>query len=269
MNANYSVPNRIIALALLVILVVLGCGDSPSDDAAKPQTANVATESDLKSKALRADARMFDRAIGANSDLTDVQKSDALKMFRDSPASQNQFLGIWTLQNPSDAWILMEIFWDTKPDLLIETGTFHGGSALLWAIILKQINPDAEVITIDIKDKRERLARKHPVAKERVTFLHGSSTAEKIVAEVHRRAKGKRVMDMLDSLHSKEHVAAELAAYAPLVPLGGYLVVQDTPVGPLAAIDEFLAANPDWKADRERERYPDTVSVKGYLKRVR
>jgi cephalosporin hydroxylase len=107
----------------------------------------------------------------------------------------------------------------------------------------------------------------------RVIFGHdfrlGSSTAPDVVAEVRRRAKGKRVMVLLDSLHSKEHVAAEIAAYAPLVPVGSYIVVQDTPVGPLAAIDEFLEANKNFMADRSRERYPDTNSVRGYLRRMR
>ncbi len=102
-----------------------------------------------------------------------------------------------------------------------------------------------------------------------MTFLLGSSTAPEVVAEVHRRARGKRVMVILDSLHSKEHVAAELAAYAPLVPVGSYIVVQDTPLDSLAAIDEFLEANENFMADRSRERYPDTNSVRGYLRRVR
>ena len=163
----------------------------------------------------------------------------------------------------------MEIMHETKPDLILEAGTIQGGSAALWAVILEHINPRAQVITIDIKDQRPRRAKNLPIVKERVTFLLGSSTAEDVVAEVHRRAKGKRVMVMLDSLHSKEHVAAELAAYAPLVPVGSYLVVQDTPLGPIEAVDEFLETNPNWIADRSRERYKDTNSVRGYLRRIR
>ena len=102
-----------------------------------------------------------------------------------------------------------------------------------------------------------------------MTFLLGSSTAPDVVAEVRRRAQGKRVMVLLDSLHTKEHVAAELTAYSTLVSVGSYIVVQDTPVGPLEAIDEFLEVNKDFVADRSRERYPDTNSVRGYLHRVR
>ncbi|HIF93180.1 MAG: CmcI family methyltransferase [Myxococcales bacterium] len=108
-----------------------------------------------------------------------------------------------------------------------------------------------------------------PISRRRVEFILGSSTDPEVVEKVHQRAKGKRVMVLLDSLHSKKHVAAELKAYAPLVPVGGYLIVQDTPVGPGEAIAEFLAANDNWIADRRRERYPDTNSVNGYLRRIK
>lgn len=64
-------------------------------------------------------------------------------------------------------------------------------------------------------------------------------------------------------------MAAELAAYAPLVPVGSYVIVQDTPVGPLAAVEAFVAAHPEWQIDRSRERYGLTNTVKGYLRRVR
>jgi len=159
--------------------------------------------------------------------------------------------------------------YEVRPDLIVETGTYHGGSAPFWAIILEHINPAGRVITIDIEDQRTRRAKNLPIAKKRVDFLLGSSTDPEIVAEVHRRAEGKRVLVLLDSLHSKEHVAAELEAYAPLVPVDGYLIVQDTMVGPIAAIDEFLAANDSFVADRGRERYADTNTVRGYLKRVK
>ncbi len=140
---------------------------------------------------------------------------------------------------------------------------------MLWAIILEHINPDGRVITIDIKDQRSPGAVEIPIARERVDFLLGGSTDPEIVAEVHRRARGKRVLVLLDSLHSKEHVAAELEAYAPLVPIGSYVIVQDTLVGPIRAINEFLESNDTFIADRARERYPDTNSFRGYLRRVR
>ena len=47
------------------------------------------------------------------------------------------------------------------------------------------------------------------------------------------------------------------------------MIVQDTLTGPLPAIEEFLAENDSFVADRARERYADTNTVRGYLKRTR
>lgn len=191
----------------------------------------------------------------------------------------NTWLGIPTRQNPNDVWITQEIISETKPDVVVETGTFHGGSAVLWAMVLGQVKPAGRVISIDIEDMVDE-ATLPPVAREKVTFLVGSSTAPEIVAEVRRRVGGKRVLVVLDSDHSMKHVLAELDAYAPLVQVGDYLIVQDTnlnghPVhpgsgpGPMEAVDQFLQRDSRFESDRSRERLLFTMHPKGYLRRVR
>lgn len=191
----------------------------------------------------------------------------------------NKWFGILTEQNPNDVWITQEIIVETRPDFIIETGTLCGGSAALWSAILEQVNPGGRVITIDIMDQAQE-ARRLPVVQKRVDFLRGSSTSPGIVEEVRNRVKGKKVLVILDSDHSKEHVLRELAAYAPLVSVGSYLIVQDTnlnghPVdpafgpGPMEALEEFLAGNPGFEPDRSRERLLFTMHPGGYLKRVR
>jgi cephalosporin hydroxylase len=177
---------------------------------------------------------------------------------KSNPVSQSKLFGIATLQNPMDAWVVQELISEVKPDLIIEAGTFHGGSAILWALYQREVNPDGRVITIDIEDKRERAAIEHPIAKERVHFMLGSSTAPEIVAEVQRRAEGRRALVLLDSLHTADHVYNELKAYAHLVPVGGYVVVQDTMVGPARGIQRFIAEDPRFEigacADEQRGR---------------
>jgi cephalosporin hydroxylase len=257
---------KLLAIVALCLLVagLSGCRASEPGDAASP-----ASPDPKRARQIEEDVATYERAVGKTHGRTPEEIHEFMKKARAAPSFMNRFLGVSTLQNPSDAWIIMEIMHEVKPDLMVETGTYHGGSAALWAIILEHINPDGRVITIDIEDQRDRRAIELPISKRRVDFLLGSSTDPEIVAEVHRRAEGKRVLVVLDSLHSKEHVAAELKAYAPLVPVGSYVIVQDTPVGPLPAIDEFLAANDSFVADRARERYPDTNTVRGYLRRVR
>jgi cephalosporin hydroxylase len=94
------------------------------------------------------------------------------------------------------------------------------------------------------------------------------------------RVQGKKVMVLLDALHTKDHVLAELREYGPLVNVGGYLIAQDGVVnghpilpdngpGTLEAIEAFLGENGDFVPDRSRERLLFTYCPKGYLKRVR
>lgn len=190
----------------------------------------------------------------------------------------NHWLGVKTLQNPNDVWIIQEIIAEVKPDFVIETGTLRGGSAALWAMILEQVNPAGRVITVDIKNIRaENLP---PIAAEKVDFLIGSSTDPELVAGIAQRVRGKRVVVILDSAHHKSHVLAELRAYAPMVPRGSYIIVQDSNVnghpalpdfgpGPFEAIEEFLAENEEFKVDKRRERLLFTMHPNGYLRRVR
>jgi cephalosporin hydroxylase len=202
------------------------------------------------------------------------------KVFYDSKIwMSTKWLGIPTAQNPNDAWIHQEIIAQVKPDFIVETGTWHGGSAALWATILQQVNPEGRVITIDINDLA-KAAKELPIVKDKVEFLIGSSVDPAIVAEVTKRVQGKKVLVILDSDHRKNHVLAEMKAYGPLVAKDSYMIVQDTnanghPVlekygpGPMEAVEEFLATNDQFLPDHEAERLMFTMHPNGYLKRVK
>ncbi len=193
---------------------------------------------------------------------------------------ENKWFGVRALQNPMDVWITQEIIVETKPDFIVETGTFYGGSALLWATILQQINPNGRVITMDIEDHTQEV-QNLPLWKEKVDFFLGSSVAPEVVEAVRKRVKGKKVMIILDSDHHKDHVLKELFAYSPVVQPGGYMIVQDTnlsshPVkqvtfsgpGPMEAVEEFLAVDKHFEPDQSRERLLFTFCPRGFLKRV-
>jgi len=186
-----------------------------------------------------------------------------------SRVMSNQFLGIPTLQNPLDVWVTQEIISEVKPDVIVETGTYQGGSSLLWAILLTQMKPEGRVITVDIHDKRSPLAVEHPVAREHVEFLLGSSVAPEVVARVEEEVRGKKALFILDAAHTEDHVMKELEAFAPMVSPGSYIIVQDTALGGSRAIDRFLESDPGFEIDATRERYILTNNLRGFLKRVR
>jgi cephalosporin hydroxylase len=189
------------------------------------------------------------------------------------------WLRIPTAQNPNDAWIIQEIISDVTPDYIVEAGTARGGSAVLWATILRQVNPNGKVITIDIEDRSSE-AKKLDISREMITFVIGSSTDPKIVAEISQRVEGRNTLVILDSDHRKEHVLNEMKSYAHLVNVGGYLIVQDSNInghpvypafgpGPMEAIAEFLASNSDFQPDAGREHFLYLTNPRGYLKRIK
>jgi cephalosporin hydroxylase len=182
------------------------------------------------------------------------------------------WLGHRVLKCPLDLWIYQEILYEVRPELIIETGTYLGGSALFLASICDLLGHGV-VITVD-PDRREGLPE-HP----RITYLTGSSTSRSIVKTIRDRAQGKTpVMVILDSDHRQQHVANELAAYAPLVTPGSYLVVEDTNInghpvdsehgpGPFEAVEEFLARNNGFARDLSREKLLLTFNPGGFLQR--
>lgn len=183
------------------------------------------------------------------------------------------WLGAQALKNPLDLWVYQELLHETRPDLVVETGTYRGGSALYLASVCDLLGV-GEVVSVDVEPLREDYPR-HP----RVTYLAGrSSTDPEVIADVRARAQGKRVLVVLDSDHSQAHVEAELEAYAPMVPVGCYVVVEDSNIGqirkdlmpgPLQAVEAFLARTDEFEIDREREKFLITFNPSGYLRRVR
>lgn len=185
---------------------------------------------------------------------------------------QTKWMGFPVLKTPADLWNYQEMLFELKPDLVVETGTFGSGSALYIANIMDIIGKGS-IVTIDIN--QHSLRARHP----RITYLQGSSADISIVeaAAKHRVADGT-CMVILDSDHSKEHVAKELALFSPFVSVGSYLIVEDSNVnghpvypsfgpGPYEAIDEFLASNPAFEPDKSREKFLVSWNPKGYLRR--
>jgi cephalosporin hydroxylase len=214
------------------------------------------------------------------------------------------WLGRPIIQYPQDIVAMQELIWDVKPDLIIETGIAHGGSLMLSASMLSLIDyceaveqgkildpkkPKRRVlgIDIDIRPHNRKLIEEHPMH-NRIDMIQGSSIAPEVISQVHQIAKKcKRILVCLDSMHTHDHVFAELNAYAPLVSIGSYCVVFDTVIedmpehtysdrpwtkgnNPKTAVWEFLKTHNEFEIDKKTEnKLIITVTPDGYLRRIR
>lgn len=198
-----------------------------------------------------------------------------------------RWMGRPIIQYPQDMIAMQEILWDVRPDLIVETGIAHGGSLVYYASLCELMGCGEVLgIDIDIRPHNQEAIEAHPMFK-RIRLLHGSSTDPAIIAQVHAMAEGKKVLIVLDSNHTHEHVLAELHAYAPLVSIGSYCVVFDTVVEDLApglypdrpwdvgnnpktAVHEYLRQDERFEIDRDIEaKIQITVAPDGYLRRTK
>lgn len=183
--------------------------------------------------------------------------------------------GVPLYKCPLDLWIYQELIHEHKPDLIIETGTCAGGSALYMADMCELFGA-GRVVTID-RLVHESGQPQH----DRVTYLIGSSTAADIVARAREMIPPQgTVMVMLDSDHRRDHVLEEMRIYGELVSQGSYMIVEDSflnghPVrpnygpGPMEAIDDFVAENDKFIVDREKEKLLMTFNPRGYLRKIK
>jgi cephalosporin hydroxylase len=182
------------------------------------------------------------------------------------------WLGTQVLKCPLDLWIYQELIHQTRPDVIIETGTFAGGSALFFASVCQLVG-SGRVITIELRDRGEM--PQHDL----ITYIRGSSVAPDVVAEVRQSIdEAESVMVFLDSNHQRDHVLEELRTWAPVVTKGQFLIVEDTNLngnpaapgwgpGPKEAVDAFLAESDEFVVDPDCEKFLVTFNPGGYLRR--
>ncbi|MEQ8742968.1 CmcI family methyltransferase [Parasphingorhabdus sp.] len=143
------------------------------------------------------------------------------------------WMGVPIIQMPADVMATQEVIWETKPDIIIETGVARGGSVLFMAGMLRLLGIGGKVIgvDIDIRAHNRDAIEAHPMSSD-VILIEGGSVDQETLAEVRSHIpQGARVMVILDSDHSYDHVLAECRAYGPMVTPGCFMVVADTLVG--------------------------------------
>jgi cephalosporin hydroxylase len=208
-----------------------------------------------------------------------------------------EWLGRPLIQYPTDLVGMQEVFFKTKPDLVVETGIAHGGSLIFSASMMalmdicdgvSEMESARHVIgvDIDIKPHNRRAIEEHPLF-SRITLLEGSSVDQSLFSELSDIAKNyKRIMVILDSNHTHDHVLEELRMYSELVSVGNYCIVMDTVIetspiaaladrpwtvgnNPMTAVKQFLAEGSNFAVDKEIEyKLSVTVAPNGWLRRT-
>ncbi len=203
------------------------------------------------------------------------------------------WLGRPVIQLPEDLLRVQEVLASVRPDVVVETGVAHGGSLIFYASVLQSLG-NGRVVGVDIEIRpSNRKAIESHVLGSRISLVEGNSIEPRIVERVRASiAPAETVMVLLDSDHSKAHVAAELELYAPLVSVGSYIVAADgimqdlheTPRGradwgennPATAAREFSARHPEFVLEQPPWTFNESALAAnvthwpdGWLRRVR
>lgn len=198
-------------------------------------------------------------------------------IYYDSKSStwdNTSWFGVPCKKYPTDMWIYQEIIFRNRPDVIIETGTLHGGSALYLASLLDLVG-HGRVISIDLEFREGRPEH------DRITYITGSSTSPSVITRLEPLLRDSvSRMVILDSDHSKAHVEEEMRIYSQFVTLGQYLIVEDSAVnghpvyakfgpGPFEAISSFLKNRDDFTVDKTKEKFFLSANHSGNLRRVK
>jgi cephalosporin hydroxylase len=194
--------------------------------------------------------------ISANGETIDLYSDEGFRMISDLwvRVGWNQkysytfsWFGVPVIQLPEDMLRYQEAVFQLRPDVIIETGIAHGGSAIFSASLCKLMDK-GRVIAIDIEIRPPNRVRleQHPLAPY-LTLIEGSSTAPEVVNKVRSLiAPGETVLVVLDSDHSFAHVAAELEAYAPFVSKGSWIIATD---GIMQSLENAPRGRAGWAQD--------------------
>lgn len=199
-------------------------------------------------------------------ELTQIQNGKEVKIPLYSPQSYDLISDVWMkvewsqrysytftwlgrplIQLPADVLRIQEVIYAVKPTLIIETGIAHGGSLIFYASLFKIIGQGRVVgVDIEIRPHNRKAIESHEMS-PLITLVEGSSTSPETLNTVRSLVKpDDKVLVILDSCHSKAHVAAELELYCGFVTLGSYIVATD---GCMKDLHDVPGGKPEWVHD--------------------
>jgi len=210
--------------------------------------------------------------------LSDADADEVLRLaniiyFKKKAYERTNWMGVPAAKCPMDMWMYQELMFALKTDLLIETGTLSGGSALFFAQMFELMGR-GHVVSVDIN--LPATLPQHP----RITYLQGSSIDANVLEQVAAHTeKARSVTVILDSDHTADYKLKELEAYSKFVSRGNYIIAEDScfdyyPAwpeygpGPATAVNEFIENRKNFKIDRFPELHLITFAPQAFLKRL-
>jgi cephalosporin hydroxylase len=201
--------------------------------------------------------------------------TEALQIITQHVLADVTYCGIPTRKLPLDTWIYQEIIWREKPDVVVELGSFMGGSALMFWHMLQHVSPIPRVITVDIN----LVVLPEYMDHKGITLIQGNAADLSIVNKVHELVAGNHAMVVEDSSHEYQNTLDVLRLYNDLVTMGDYFIVEDTIChhgldvgpnpGPYEAVQQFLLENDKFAPDRTCEKFGLTYNPSGFLRRLK
>ncbi|MCD6581329.1 MAG: class I SAM-dependent methyltransferase [Desulfuromusa sp.] len=221
-----------------------------------------------------------------NSEIVDLEYTDLNELslagwlnyhYKNVLFEQVEWMGIPTWKNVLDLWIYQELLFKVRPDIVVEMGSYKGGSTLYLANLLDIIGR-GRIVSVDIDHSN------FAVSHARITTKTGSTQDQEVIDHIRSVCKDARVMIIHDADHRENMVLKDLSTYADLVSKDSYFIVEDGVVdlfsrqsviggclgepGPLSAIREFLENDRRFVVDTDCEKYLLTYNPRGYLKKI-
>ena len=185
-----------------------------------------------------------------------------------------RWLGHPVNRYPADLHVYQELISELRPGLVVLVADDDGlaGRALFAASVCDELGA-GHVVAVGGADPADR--PEHP----RITHLAGPPEDPVVASHVAALAPDAAEALVILGVGHVTRVVDAFEHYAPLVPVGGYVVVENTVVngrpvvsgfgpGPHEAVVTILGRHPDFVADRTRERYTVTFNGGGYLRRA-
>lgn len=172
------------------------------------------------------------------------------------------WMGRPIIQLPEDIIRIQEAIYNIKPDVIIETGIAHGGSLILYASLCKAMNNGRVIgVDIEIRPHNRKAIESHELFSY-ITLIEGSSIDPVIINDVKKQIKpGEKVLVILDSNHTKQHVSGELEAYYDIVTKGSYIIASDGSMKDFSDVPrgkvEWVYDNPYEAAREFAEKHPE------------